>query len=247
MKTLSFFTEKGGSGKTTFNIMFASYLCYTLGKRVCVIDFDFPAYHLDAVRKRELSRRNEQPREGVPVSYLSKRVINDDGIYEIAGIQGTDAKSVSGIMNFIRAAREKDAYDYMVFDFPGSLRQGDASTAVIREGLLDLLYMPVRGDMMEINAIVKFHNCLKMVNANQDCRAFFNFVNRMENQAYYDMLRVGLESFDVTVSDIRIPNLVAIKKENDERAFRSTLYFPDALVRSRAPEIIRLFDEIIER
>ena len=45
MKVVTFFMSKGGTGKTSFNIMFASYLTYMLGRRVLVLDVDFPEYN----------------------------------------------------------------------------------------------------------------------------------------------------------------------------------------------------------
>ncbi|MBR5399970.1 MAG: ParA family protein, partial [Bacteroidales bacterium] len=36
MKVISFFSAKGGTGKTTFNVLLASYIKYRLGKRVMV-------------------------------------------------------------------------------------------------------------------------------------------------------------------------------------------------------------------
>ena len=40
MKTITFFNEKGGVGKTTFAIMYASWLHYIHGVRVAVVDFN---------------------------------------------------------------------------------------------------------------------------------------------------------------------------------------------------------------
>jgi len=38
MKTIAFFNPKGGVGKTLHTKLFASYLAYGLGARVCVFD-----------------------------------------------------------------------------------------------------------------------------------------------------------------------------------------------------------------
>lgn len=44
MFVLSFFSAKGGTGKTTFNMLMASYLKYSLGRRVLLLDADPPEY-----------------------------------------------------------------------------------------------------------------------------------------------------------------------------------------------------------
>lgn len=52
MKVISFFSAKGGTGKTTFNVLLASYIKYRLDKRVMVLDFDYPEYNLSYMRRR---------------------------------------------------------------------------------------------------------------------------------------------------------------------------------------------------
>mgnify|MGYP003289644813 CR=1 FL=1 len=59
MKVLTFFTVRGGSGKTVLSAAFASYVSYILGKRAMVLDFDGPEYNLYNMRLRELSLMKE--------------------------------------------------------------------------------------------------------------------------------------------------------------------------------------------
>ena len=53
MQVISFFSAKGGTGKSTFNMLLASYLKYVLGKRVMVLDLDATGYNLSSTRERE--------------------------------------------------------------------------------------------------------------------------------------------------------------------------------------------------
>ena len=62
MKRITFFNEKGGTGKTTFNALFASWLAYEKGKRVFVQDFDYPNYQLLNIRKNEVDLMARDPR-----------------------------------------------------------------------------------------------------------------------------------------------------------------------------------------
>ncbi len=57
MKVLTFFTVRGGSGKTVLSAAFASYVSYIFGKRAMVLDFDGPEYNLFNMRLRELEDR----------------------------------------------------------------------------------------------------------------------------------------------------------------------------------------------
>ena len=54
MQVITFFSAKGGTCKTTMNMMFASFLKYHLGKRVLLLDFDSPEFNLSNVRRRDL-------------------------------------------------------------------------------------------------------------------------------------------------------------------------------------------------
>ena len=53
MFVLSFFSAKGGTGKTTFNMSMASYLQYVMGRRVLLLDADPPEHSLYNSRERE--------------------------------------------------------------------------------------------------------------------------------------------------------------------------------------------------
>ena len=65
MRVLTFFTVRGGSGKTVLSAAFASYVNYFLGKRAMVLDFDGPEYNLYNMRLRELSLMKEGDRKSV--------------------------------------------------------------------------------------------------------------------------------------------------------------------------------------
>ena len=54
MKIITFFSEKGGVGKTSFAILYASWLKYQNGIDVGVADFN---YRIKGIRQRELEHR----------------------------------------------------------------------------------------------------------------------------------------------------------------------------------------------
>lgn len=49
-KFVSFSTQKGGVGKTTFTILVASLLHYRMGYSVAVLDCNYPQYNLNRMR-----------------------------------------------------------------------------------------------------------------------------------------------------------------------------------------------------
>ena len=53
--SISICNQKGGIGKSTFTMLLASHLHYTLGYDVLVVDCDYPQWSVQAQRERELS------------------------------------------------------------------------------------------------------------------------------------------------------------------------------------------------
>ena len=52
---ISICNQKGGIGKSTFTVLLASYLHYTLGHDILVVDCDYPQWSIHAQRERELA------------------------------------------------------------------------------------------------------------------------------------------------------------------------------------------------
>ena len=73
MKSLTFFNEKGGTGKSTFTMMYASWLQYIHGVRVTVVDFN---ERLEKYRNDEIEARKNYDRE------MKAKYDNDMAAYE---------------------------------------------------------------------------------------------------------------------------------------------------------------------
>ena len=123
MKRVAIYNEKGGVGKTTITAMFSSYLSYELGKRVCVLDFDSPAFHFMDLRKTELTIAGNpksplswwlqhNPTEGEPYDIISFPTAKD-GLYH----PGT-------VFPYLKSLLSAD-YDYVFYDFPGRFAPGE--------------------------------------------------------------------------------------------------------------------------
>ena len=96
MKVLTFFTVRGGSGKTVLSAAFASYVSYILGKRAMVLDFDGPEYNLYNMRLRELSLMKEGDAE-----------CDRDGLYIVEKVENTDSDSLDEFAASIRRIKEQ--------------------------------------------------------------------------------------------------------------------------------------------
>ena len=86
MKVISFFSAKGGTGKTTFNVLLASYIKYRLGRRVMILDFDYPEFNLWHMRERDLLYLE---REGIP--------FGEDDFYPVEKVRKKKAQDIRAL------------------------------------------------------------------------------------------------------------------------------------------------------
>ena len=137
MQVISFFSVKGGAGKSTFNMLLASYLKYVLGKRVLVLDLDAPGYNLSSTREREA--------DGI---LQENHSLEANNLYPIRKIEDLSRSHIKEEIADLRNLEE--GYDYMVIDCPGSLVQTDASFQMLAAGVFTLIVIPMDIDWMSI-------------------------------------------------------------------------------------------------
>lgn len=225
MKTISFFSAKGGTGKTTFNIDFASYLKYQLGKSVLYLDFDSPEYNCYFTREREL-----------------KAGAADTDLYPIECVENQSREKLAQISGMLKTL--DGAVDYVIMDFPGSFIKEDAVCQLSLSGALDLMVIPV--DLDEINLTSGNSLAMTMNEFGQKSIMFFNrYISKYD--ATYDSLSDLFRQRGIRMSDHRIKSAIAMSRDSDEKVkeyMRSTVEFPKAISR-RNPEMIQLFDEVL--
>lgn len=232
MKVISFFSAKGGTGKTTFNMLLASYLKYVLGKSVIVIDFDAPENNFSATREREV------------FVFLEKDPDADiTAFYPVRQIKAT---SEAGIRKAIaEVASLEGRYDYVIIDAPGSMSEAEATSMILTSRLLDLAVIPTDVDGMSIASSYSL---------GEACRScgipFFIFFNRVvwqEKKDLYDAFTQMFTDGGMTVSANRIKHTVKLRRDSDNAGvyLRSSIRFPEKEIRACIPELISLFEEVL--
>ena len=103
MQVISFFSAKGGTGKSTFNMLLASYLKYVLGKRGLVLDLDAPGYNFSSTREREA--------DGILQENPS---FDANNLYPIRKIEDLSRSHIKEEIADLRNLEE--GYDYVVID-----------------------------------------------------------------------------------------------------------------------------------
>ena len=134
MIVVSFFSAKGGTGKTTFNMSMASFLKYHLGKAVIMLDADTPEYNLYNSRVRELDYKR------------ANGGIDESALYPVWKVLDVTPEGIENLAGKLDALR--GSVDYVLIDFPGSCVKDDAIWTFARRGVLDLVVIPVDMDPM---------------------------------------------------------------------------------------------------
>lgn len=233
MKVISFFSAKGGTGKTTFNMLFASYLKYVLGKKVIALDFDAPENNFASTRDREVDSLLEKD----PSATV-------DGFYPVRQIKST---SQAGIRKAIQELRELEGkYDYVIVDAPGSMSEAEATSLLLVSFVLDLAVIPTDVDGMSIASSYSLACSCQAQNL-----PFFIFFNRVvwqEKKDLYEAFTQFFEEGGMTVSAHRIRSTVKLRRDSDSAAsyLRSSIRFPEKEIRASVPELMELFEEVLE-
>ena len=232
MKVISFFSAKGGTGKTTFNVLLASYIKYRLGKRVMILDFDYPEHNLTFMRQRDLKYLES---EGI--------LFREEDFYPIEPINKYAAEDLDWLTGTLNSL--SGSLDYLILDFPGSFASGDTICELVPEGYIDLMVLPVELDAMIIASMKSLAHILR--ENGQRTLLFFNRVCGRETKAAYGRVRDWFAEEGSVISENYVKQSVSMKKEMDDVAHvRSTVDFPTAYSNKRNPGIVKLFEEVLK-
>lgn len=161
MKIITFFSEKGGVGKTSFAILYASWLKYQNSIDVGVADFN---YRIKGIRKRELEHRirlwekdNSLPK---PDENNAWPLVTTD-FKEIAELkkEGFSFPYATWLESKIQDGGPFEGKEIVICDFPGALSSGEY-TQVQYKGLINLTVIPLERDEQTVQSTVKLHSYL---------------------------------------------------------------------------------------
>ena len=231
MIVVSFFSAKGGTGKTTFNMSMASFLKYHLGKAVIMLDADTPEYNLYNSRVRELDYKRANG--GIDESALYP-------VWKVLDVTPEGIESLAGKLDALRGS-----VDYVLIDFPGSCVKDDAIWTFARRGVLDLVVIPVDMDPMVLASALQLAEIF--THTGQKVLLFFNKVHGKIPSEKYDAVAELFRSRGFRMSECRIKNTLAMSRdaESGSNYLRSTICFPEKTVRDLNPQLIDLFKEVI--
>ena len=253
LKTITFFNEKGGTGKTTFAALFSSWLGYSKGEKVEAIDYDYPSFHLKKFREIDDYYYQDGDR-------LFRRMCDEAGTpYRITSVGGSGAYSNEELHAMVSALRKKKEADsgYLVLDFPGSYKSKDPIFHYLANGLIDLIVFPINSDSQSRLSALRVFSSLKHPDivklsgkeSGQDCLFLWNGVTQGELKAKdnrYDSYDASLKEIGAKVCSTRIKDIPILRRdpENPLVFVRSTRCYPMMNIKRFCPYLDDLFMEL---
>jgi cellulose biosynthesis protein BcsQ len=259
---LSFATQKGGAGKTTFTILAASWLHYKLGCNVAVIDCDHPQNSIMGIRDRDVKRvaANEHFKGLAAEQFrtLQKKAYPVIGCDVQRALRWAENGADDLIDGIIENMGFKDNLDLVLFDMPGTVNQGEIDGRTQKKkgvltllACMDYIFCPIKSDRSVIESSLMFVGELQEriiksgVGTLKNIFMYWTEVDARESTRLYDMLSAVAARGGFEVMDTRIPFLLRFKKEITDAAdiFKCTL-FPAKPLLAKESRIDAFFEEM---
>lgn len=248
MRTLTFFNAKGGTGKTTFTVLMASWLAYKEGVPVVVYDCDYPSYQLWNMREadKEILKKD-------PVSMFA-RLSAGHPYYGIAKAMGHDT-FLPAQLKFIGeqiAKMRSEKEGYLLLDFPGRFLPNDPVWFLVKESLLDLVVFPVDTDFQSrADALNTYFAMQKLRRGGQPAAFLWNRETQAERRGRRDWYGDSTQTFaklGIPVIGQRMRDILIARRDASTFGFiRNTMCWPQANIDKACPYIEDIFGEIKSR
>ena len=161
MKCFSIYNEKGGTGKTTLTVMFASYLAYEKDARVLVVDLENPTWRIMAHRNKDIALLKKSD------SALSRWFVEHDLDFSAELFYSiiTDGEEINHYNDrnlqilfdrFRNMYLKSGEYDYVLVDFPGGYSDDIPVSMLSASGILEHVFVPVNLDEQTLDVAVNF-------------------------------------------------------------------------------------------
>ncbi|MDR1056466.1 MAG: ParA family protein [Prevotellaceae bacterium] len=235
---ISFATQKGGAGKSSFTVLAASIAHYLLERNVAIIDCDYPQLSVANMRKREL--------ENIPKNEaLKKLAITKFSEHNKSSYTVETSTTASAIETAEEIAFKQKNLDYIFFDLPGTVNQSGILNLIQQ---MDYIFAPLSADRTALESSLSF---LLMLRQFEEIKsyAFWNMVDGREKTKLYDAYNKLLAEYNIPILETKIPYLLRFRKDaidySREGIFRSTLLAPSYSMLSES-RVGYLCDEIFE-
>lgn len=222
-KFVSFSTQKGGVGKTTFTTLVASVLHYRMGYNVVVMDCDYPQYSLSRMREQDLKTvmQNEHFKR------LAQRQFSQINKKAYPIITCKPNEAIEKAQSFL--AENPYPIDLVLFDMPGTVNTAGVLTVLSQ---MHHIFSPITADRVVIESTLSFTEVLTSIIAKntestiESVYLFWNQVDGREKSPLYKIYEKVIADLNLPLMNAYISDTKRFRKDgtdNQKWVFRSTL------------------------
>lgn len=221
---ISICNQKGGIGKSTFTVLAASLLHYRMGRRVLVVDCDYPQGSIMRQRERELSLLDAS--DHYKLMMIRQFKATGRKIWPV--IECPPTQAMSKAREYIGSCEEPP--DYVLFDFPGSTAVKGVMTLV---SAMRHVFIPMKACKMVMESSITFARVISRGFADrgdEGVHMFWTMIDRRERTPLYEQYEKVLDMFSIPLMRTHVPLRLNFSKElrpGSGKAYRSTLFAPD--------------------
>lgn len=224
---ISICSQKGGVGKSTFTVLAASLLHYRMGRRVLVVDCDYPQWSIHEQRQRELQLVDGSER----YKLMLLRQYKDTGRKIWPVVRCRLPEALGEAERFLDGQDEE--YDYVLFDLPGATAVKGVLPLV---SALERVFVPMKADKMVMESSVVFARLVaESFVPNPECATagvhlFWTMIDRRERTPLYGQYEAALARFGLPVMHTHVPARSRFNRELQPEGgpvSRSTLFAPE--------------------
>ena len=235
--------QKGGVGKSTFTVLLASHLHYTLQRNVLVVDCDYPQWSIYNQRSRELEILNLSDYYKLMVARQFKET--DRKFWPIVSSTPFDALEKTA-----RQLRSDYHPQIILYDLTGTVNPEGVLQIL---SSLDALFIPIKADKVVLERSLSFARSLyngMVCNDLLRLRSlylFWTMVDRRERTPLYERAEAIIRQLHLPVLKTQIPYRSKFNKEllaDGTGIGRSTLLAPERTF-AREAQIENLAAEIL--
>ena len=224
MKTIAFYNEKGDVGKSSYTVLYASYLYYKHGIDVAVVDLN---NRLSGARAKEIK---EKTINGTIDSFNLGKIwpIVEPKIDELKKLRGQNFPESIWFDEQIRTGQLKDKKVVLV-DLPGAAGSDSNVASMLWGQHIGLYVMPTERNIQTIRATVGVSNAINRHAKHNPL--VVTFINRVDIQQVgkkiYENIADKFKALRIPVLPDMISASVRMDNSKNKKIICSTLEYPN--------------------